>query len=365
MKAHLSKQEQEVFGAVKYQPEVSIILPFEPAISLQTELHHQLKIAVGKVESQLSANYPKDKAMLVIGKLRDLVQNIKFDASKKGLAIFVSPLIEKLFYFDFPVNEKIVIGETFAIRDLIYCKKQLIQYLVLQLSGESSKMYLDDGTKFVLLKSDIPQNIHAFERDMPEKVGKFSDPEDHKEILIDNFLHHCDQGLTLILKSYPLPVFVTGTDRVLGHFKKITRNPKSLVEFIPGSYLAASEAELREVIQPYLKHRREIREKALLLQIEEALSEKKLESGIRQVWQAATHKNCRLLLVEKDFMYPARQGSQPDSIYKEDVGSNSPFYIKDAVDGVIEKVLEAGGDVEFVSNGALKDYERIALIRFY
>ena len=152
---------------------------------------------------------------------------------------------------------------------------------------------------------------------------------------------------------------------MLGHFKKITRNPKSLVEFIPGSYLAASEAELREVIQPYLKDRREIREKASLQQIEEALSEKKLEFGIKQVWQTATHKNCRLLLVEKDFMYPANQGSQPDSIYKEEVSSNNPFYIKDAVDDVIEKVLEAGGDVEFVSNGALKDYERIALIRFY
>ncbi|HTR31552.1 MAG TPA: hypothetical protein VMH27_19905 [Puia sp.] len=365
MKVHLSREEQEVAGATSYQPEVSVILPFDPVMSLKTELHYQLKIAVEKVESQLLANYPKEKAMPVINKLKALAQNLAIDTSKKGLAIFVSPILEKVFYLDFPVNEKIIVGESFEIRDLIYCKKELIQYLVLQLSGKSSKIYLDNGTKFILLKSGLPQDVHAYERDMPEKVGKYSDPEEHKEILLDNFLHHCDQGLTLILKSFPLPVFVTGPERVLGHFKKMTRNTKSLVEFIPGNYLDTSEAEFRAVIQPYIKDQQAIREKAALLQIDQALGERKLEFGIRQVWQAATHKNCRLLVVEKDFMYSAHQGSQPDSIYEEDLSLNNPFYIKDAVDVVMEKVLAAGGDVEFVSNGALKDYGGIALIRYF
>jgi hypothetical protein len=35
------------------------------------------------------------------------------------------------------------------------------------------------------------------------------------------------------------------------------------------------------------------------------------------------------------------------------------------VDDVIEKVLENGGDVEFVDEGVLKDYHHIALILFY
>jgi len=365
MKVPLSEEEQEIVGAVNYQPEVSIILPFDAAISLQAEAGHQLKIAVDKVESELLGNYPPGKAMPAIKKLRDLVGALHFDTSKKGVAIFVSPIVEKVFYLDFPVNEKIITGETFEIRDLLYCKKQLIQYLVLLLSGESSKMYLDNGSTFLLLKSGVPQNSHAYERDMPERSGNFSDPEKHKEILLDNFLHHCDQGLTVLLKSYPFPVFVMGAEKALGRFKKITRNTKSLVESIPGNYLEASESELRKVLKPYLKDWRGIREKAVLLQIEKALGEKQLESGIKKVWEAATHKNCRLLLVEEDFVYAAHQGAHPDDIYKEDLSLSRPFYIKDAVDVVIEKVLAAGGDVEFVSSGALKEYGRIALIRYY
>lgn len=86
---------------------------------------------------------------------------------------------------------------------------------------------------------------------------------------------------------------------------------------------------------------------------------------MEDVWQTATHKNSRLLLVEKSFVYAARQGAEPGIIYKEELPGEYPFYIKDAVDDVIQKVLENGGDVEFVDDGSLSDYDRIALIQYY
>jgi hypothetical protein len=39
--------------------------------------------------------------------------------------------------------------------------------------------------------------------------------------------------------------------------------------------------------------------------------------------------------------------------------------IKNPIDEMIEKVLENDGDVEFVSDGLLKDYRQIALIKDY
>ena len=44
---------------------------------------------------------------------------------------------------------------------------------------------------------------------------------------------------------------------------------------------------------------------------------------------------------------------------------NKFSYIKDAVDDVIEKVLETGGDVEFVDAAVLNDYQHIALLQYY
>jgi hypothetical protein len=86
---------------------------------------------------------------------------------------------------------------------------------------------------------------------------------------------------------------------------------------------------------------------------------------MEEVWTAASHKNGHLLIVEKDFMFPAHQGHHGDRIYKEEASHLKPFYIRDAVDDVMEKVLQNGGDVEFVDNGVLKDYGQIALIRYY
>ena len=365
MNIHLSDEEQEVFSAIKYLPAVSMILPFEPTMISKHELEHKLKSMQSQVETDLIKNYPADKAMPVIVKLQKLINSLNFNTCKKAVAIFVSPVVEKVFYLDIPVHEKIVIDESFEIRDLVYCKKEVIQYLVFLLSTKVSKTYLGNCSQFVLIKSNLPENENDYETDLPTPTANFSDPEKHKEILLDKFLLHLDQGLSLILKAYPLPVFVLGPEKLLGHFKKLTKNEKSLVQFIHGNYLDATEPEIREVIKPYIKNWQDMKERALLLKLEQAMGDKRVEYGIRQVWHSATHKNGQLLLVEKNFIYPAHQGAEPDSISREDFSLNSPFYIKDAVDDVMEKVLESGGDVEFVGDGVLNQFGHIALIRYF
>lgn len=361
----ISTEEHQVIGTVKYEPAVSVILPFEPVMSSKSELEYRLKMAIAKVEKELALNYPAEKAIPVIIKLHKLFKSINYNTRKKSIAVFASPVVEKIFYLDIPVSEKIVIDESFEIRDLVYSKKQTIQYLILLLSAESSKMYLGNCSKFALIKSNGPDNVYAYKNDAPERVANFSDPQKRKEQLLDKFLQHMDQGLSIILKAYPLPVFVIGAERVVGHFKKITHNLKSIVQTIHGNYMEATEPEIRQLMQPYTANWKKIKEQALLQQLEKAYSFKKLVFGMEQVWAASVHKNSMLLVVEKDFMFPAHLGDAADKISREDLGLNHPFYIKDAVDDAIEKVLEAGGDVEFVDSGVLKDYEHIALIQYY
>jgi len=85
----------------------------------------------------------------------------------------------------------------------------------------------------------------------------------------------------------------------------------------------------------------------------------------KKFWKAALHKNCRLLVVEKDFVYPAYVNTNLNVGHQIGSFFNNPFYIKDAVDEVIEKILQNGGDAEFVENDVLTDYGRIALIQYY
>jgi hypothetical protein len=86
---------------------------------------------------------------------------------------------------------------------------------------------------------------------------------------------------------------------------------------------------------------------------------------MREVWREAMNHNGRLLVVEKNYTYAALQGSSEDVIYKAIESYNKFSYIKDAVDDVMEKVLENGGDVEFVDTEVLNGYHHIALIQHF
>lgn len=361
----ITDEIKEVMGAIHYQPEISIIMPFDPKMGIKTEVAHSLKIAADKVEKQLNENYPNEIGKLVIQKLRSIIKNLNYNTHKKSIAIYVSPVFEKVLYLDLPVEEKIIIDDSFEIRDLIYCKKQIHKYLVLLLSDKESKMYIGNSEKFVRILSNTPESVYAYINDAPEKVGNFSDFSHHKEIVTEKFIHHIDHSLDAILNSYNLPLFVIGTERIAGHFKKITKHASSIIEYVHGNYEEASMDELMKLLSPHVADWKKILQKNLLNKLEDAVDKKRLAEGMKDVWQAAMERRGKLLVVEKNYMYAAQHGANEDSIYKAIDPYNHFSYIKDAVDDVIEKVLESGGDIEFVDEGLLKKYNHIALVKFY
>jgi len=360
----LSKNENELVG-FNFMPAVTIMLPFNPKMSLREDIEHKLKIVVNKVSKQLRTDFPDETAIPVIEKLNRLIHELNFDTHKKSIAIFVSLATEKVFYLDTPIEERIVIDESFEIRELVYNKKHTIQYLILLLGAKNSRMFLGSYSSLILIKSNLPTNASDYKRDLPGKTTHFSDTHEQKEIQLDRFMYHMDEDLSLILKAYPLPVFVMGTKRVIGHFNGLTKNKESIIQNINVGIENANEITLLEVMKPYLADWRKIQEQTILKEMDKARDRKKLVTGIRDVWYAATHKKGKLLIVEKDFICPASLAGRLDKIQTEDKNTQKPFYIKDAVDDIIEKILENGGDVEFVENEVLAGNGHIALIKFY
>ncbi|MBL0358249.1 MAG: hypothetical protein IPP72_15885 [Chitinophagaceae bacterium] len=268
-------------------------------------------------------------------------------------------------YLEIPVEEKVIVDESFEIRDLVYCKKELHKYLLLLISSNGSKMFLGNTDSFVKIVSSSPESVFANKNDVPERVANFSDVSGRREVMMEKFLYHIDNTLGIILKAYPLPLFVLGTERIAGHFKSITRHSSSVIEYVHGNYEEASSAELKKVVEPYVADWKKLKQKTLLNQLEAAADNKKLAAGMKDVWREAVKKNGRLLVVEKNYMYAAQHGSSGDIIYEAALLGNKFSCIKDAVDDVIEKVLESGGDVEFTEENFLTDYQRIALIQYY
>lgn len=365
MNATINPEIREIIDAVHYRPALSIILPLDPHISLQTEINSKLKIATDQAERELYENYPREQCELILKKLRQLTADLKIPVKKKGMAIYISALFQKIYFLDHPVEEKIILDESFEIRDLLYNAKQHVKFILLILSGLECKVFLADLTALTSLKSNIPDSVYSSVNEVPERVGNFSDMVERKQIVVDKFLHHIDEELSNLINELHLPVLVLGAERVIGQFRKMSKNTTSVIDYVEGNYETASLAELNELIEPYINAWKIRKQTELKAQMENEAGRHLLSTGIRQVWNDAHNGKGRLLIVEKNYRYAALHGPEP-SIIEEAV---EPFdhvaSIKDAVDDVMEKVLLNGGDVEFTEDGALEQFDHIALVKYY
>lgn len=364
MNRSLNPEIRQVIEAVHYRPAISLILPLESNISLKTEMAHKLKTKVDEAERELRKDYPDEQCDRMMLKLRAIVANLDIPVKKKGIAIYVSPIFEKVLYLDSPVEEKMIIGESFAIRDLLYNEKQDVKFILLILSGLESKVFLGDRTELNPLPSNIPESVAPYVADSSERVSNFSDMTEHKQIIVEKFLHHIDEELGHLIDDRHLPIFVAGAEKILGHFKKLSKHTASVVDYITGNYENATIAELRELTSP-LVETWGMRKKAELLDIiEEASAQHLVAEGIREVWQAACEKKGKLLIVEKDYRFAGQYSSDPNVIEALSE-SNSSLHHRDSVDEVMEKVLESGGDVEFIEDDVLNALGHIALIKYH
>lgn len=87
-------------GIPKKTPRISIIIPFESKMNSKKGLDLMLSIETGKAEKELMKEYPDGDAIPVLEKLHRLVLNLDYK-SHKSIAIFVSPLAEKIYYFNY------------------------------------------------------------------------------------------------------------------------------------------------------------------------------------------------------------------------------------------------------------------------
>ena len=357
---------QDLMGRVPLPPAVSVLLPMHQVFSPEPGLQHRLKIALENTGHRLRKNYTAEAAAVILARLDKLRLQLQSDPEHKSVALYASQLHSKLVYLDVPVEESIVIGDSFAIRDLVADSQQLREYLVLLLSDKECRFYLgDEAHHLKLFKTTIPTEVFAYVNEKPERVASFRDPRERKEIVGDKFLHYMDEELSRILVRHPLPVFVLGPEKILGHFKQHSHHHARIAGYAHGNYLHAGETELQCAVQFCMAQWQRQKQHAVLGLLETAAGHKRLCIGMAQAWATAVQKNGRLLVVEKSFRFPARRGDTPDRIFRDDSPEENPWGIPDAVDELIGQVIDQGGGVEFVDDGTLEEYDRIALIRYY
>jgi len=356
----------EVPEQVYHFPAVTVILPFNPKMDSKRALSNSLSMAVRKVEHDLYENFPDEISALVMQKLESVFSNLDFRTHTISVAIYLSPVFEKVLYLDFPVDETITVNESFEIRDLVYSKKELHEYIVLLLSNKECRMYIGTPGVFKKILSNTPGSAYVRQANVRDKAG----PEllNQEDIIKDNFLRYNDNVLDIILKAYPLPLFVLGKETITKQFKSLTKHSSAAIKYLEGNYETSNSEQLMEIMYPHIVDWRKVKQKQILNQLEAAACKKQLTTGLNNVWLEAINRKGHLLVVEKNYVYNsyvinAKNKSIDNLIHKAIKPYNNFSCVKNQLDEAIEKVLENGGDVEFVDKEVLGCYDHIALIK--
>jgi len=157
-------------------------------------------------------------------------------------------------------------------------------------------------------------------------------------------------------------LLVMTTEKTMGYFKKLTKHPRNITGFVHGNFDDATESDLQKALEPLIQNWESVKEKDIFNKLAAAQNERRLAVGIYDVWKQANRKHGQLLVVEKDFSCPAFVSDNGDTFFYKGDKKNSEIIARDAVGSIIEKVLENGGDVEFVDE--LSEYHHIALIEY-
>jgi hypothetical protein len=163
----------------------------------------------------------------------------------------------------------------------------------------------------------------------------------------------------------PLPIVLVGVVRYQAFFREVARDlAEQVVATLDGSHDKTPAHELGARIGPLVLQWVEARQAEHLAALEAAVGADRAASGIEEVWRLAREGRGSRLLVERDYVEPARVSDDGLSI-RVGAGTGGPESLDDAVDDIVETVHSMRGDVSFVEPASLERHGRIALVLRY
>ena len=109
---------------------------------------------------------------------------------------------------------------------------------------------------------------------------------------------------------------------------------------------------------------KETRRQELLQELDTAVGAQRSASTLGEAWMQAQLGRVATLLVEEDYHQPARPSESGMLLSLVDA-AGGPDVLEDAVDDLVELVLQKGGQVFFFGDGALALHGRVAAILRY
>lgn len=354
---------------------ISVIVPTHPFSPERKSDKTEVNKVLNKAKQLLHNKYPEAEIKTLLQRMDELLETIDFTHSKEGLGLYISSTVKLSVQFPFPVQEKVMVNDNFELRELMYKASYAEPYYNLLLNEQGGRLFKGSWNKLFEIKDDhFPMTYSDdYEYSKPVRSSSYAgyahvknyekDKSELETIRLRDFLRKLDTALDTYLVN-DMPLIVLGVKKELSLFTEVSNHTSNIIHKIAGSYGHHNEKQLADIAWPFMRLHLENELKALVNEFEEKVGEGLGLSGVQDIWTAACEGRAFKLLVEKDYRQPAFLAGNEYHLYLHPPQKTTRV-LPDAVDEIIETVLEKKGYVYFVDNGTLKDHHRIALISRY
>ncbi|MBW8480773.1 hypothetical protein K1Y72_00235 [Actinomadura sp. PM05-2] len=262
-----------------------------------------------------------------------------------------------------PVDERVVVDTTFATRDLVAAYTRSTKYWLLSLSDQAVRLWDGQGEELAEHAADgFP--IEPEPGDEPNGTRSSPRGAQHGDERHRKLMREAVSALEGVLAGDRRPVVVAGVTRHQAFFDEAAGPAVTVAGRVDGAYEGAPASTLAELARPALDAYEDLREVAVLTELEAARGLQRYVAGVRRVAELVGEGRGEHLVVERGYYAPAVRTGTGELIPVDGrLGAlRGADVVDDVVDDIIETTLEYGGEVTFVSDGFLVDHDRIALV---
>jgi hypothetical protein len=357
----ITKRELEKIKAIQTYPSVSILFPTHRQHPENKQDSIRIRNLVNEAKNRLLKEFSNRDIKDLLSNLDEIVNKIDYNYTLDGMAIYISN--EHSFRYDlhFPVKERVQIDKSFAIRDIVFGINRSEMYYTIMISEKETKLFSCVRNNLDENKSEyFPFQNTLYLTDTSDTSNDRIHPNLERS---KNYLREIDKRIKIINEDES-NLLIAGSERTISMFKDISTQKNLIKAEVRGGYEKINEKDFADLVWEEMKKSNREKRELVLEELNTAVKTNKYATGIDEVWKCTIEGRGKTLLTEINYQYPATVDEKGLNLIQTNI-DNGEEVIDDAIDLIIEKIIDKGGKVVFFDNDQLNNYNKIALILRY
>jgi hypothetical protein len=349
----MNREDLKRLQAYRGYPALSLRLPTHRAMPEAQQDPTRLKNVIRRAEHALKERgVEASVAQDYVARLEQFQRDLDYRHLEAGLEIFVGRGLFEAVLLPEPVDEAVVIGDSFLTRDLVRALNRQPRYFLLLLSEKGTRWFRGWGRQ---LREEtggaFPMSNDVNPDQPPEGFNKGVDPKRRANERIKVFMKHVADEAAVRLQGQSTPLFLAGVDRLRATYLEAA-GQTSVAGVIEGNLDHSPVSAIAHAAIPAVEAWMSARRHEVLGRFESVNGTRHGASGLDETAYAAAMGRVDTLLLENPYAVAGSFDRQTGQLQHAE-GNKADVASGDIVDEVVETVLERGGEVYFYSQGSL------------